>query len=462
MKPRLVFHIFLIRLSICVLIILANLLVSDYDLSSFIPPRLVSSTSESVPFVDRLDSSLTSNLFGFCYFIASSFVSWDAVYFVEISQNLQYRMEHMHAFFPGMPALVFIGRRLLFDWWIQQVDTSYITTVFCAVLLSNVSFIVSCVALYHLTRAVFGSAIRRSKFKPQTFTVDTFCTLVCYLYALSPASVFCSVPYTESLFALLSFVGMYLWTTSEGNSLWAALFFGLATFVRGNGILLAGFFVYGMWKKRSSRSRFPLQMILNWTPYVAVQYLAYMYYCTKLNENITDLSLEATKTFLQLHHPWCLKTLPHLYSYAQKKYWNVGFFRYWTVAQIPNFLLASPVVCIALWGIFKYCEGRVAPFLLVRPLQVSKDAKRSPHQHWFQLSQEAAVYVYYLLFMVLYILLGAHVQILTRFLVASPALHWITAFLFLQNTRWRRFISLFHFVFVVAGCTLFPNFYPWT
>jgi len=46
-----------------------------------------------------------------------------------------------------------------------------------------------------------------------------------------------------------------------------------------------------------------------------------------------------------------------LYAYVQKKHWNVGFMRYFELKQIPNFILAAPVLiisyCAALAWIFQ-------------------------------------------------------------------------------------------------------------
>ena len=40
----------------------------------------------------------------------------------------------------------------------------------------------------------------------------------------------------------------------------------------------------------------------------------------------------------------------HLYSHVQRKYWNVVFLRYFTWKQVPNFLLAAPILCISWAG----------------------------------------------------------------------------------------------------------------
>ncbi|KAJ4413580.1 ER membrane glycoprotein subunit of the GPI transamidase complex-like protein [Neurospora sp. IMI 360204] len=43
---------------------------------------------------------------------------------------------------------------------------------------------------------------------------------------------------------------------------------------------------------------------------------------------------------------WCGAVVPSIYTFVQKHYWNVGFLRYWTLPNIPLFLLAAPMLAI--------------------------------------------------------------------------------------------------------------------
>ena len=67
------------------------------------------------------------------------------------------------------------------------------------------------------------------------------------------------------------------------------------------------------------------------------------------------------RAFCQNSSPaeWCSQRLPLIYTYVQRKYWNVGFLRYWTPGQIPNFLLAAPVYGLLVTGCYVHLQGRL-------------------------------------------------------------------------------------------------------
>lgn len=533
MKLRQLIHIILIRLGICGLIIFFYLFISSYDISSessfqsqkdFGLNENLEYTLPSISFIDNYLNKLGKDSWSAFFFkwslhISQSFVAWDSVYFVELTQSsLVYRQENIHAFFPGFPFIAYHLRKLLFDWWINE-NWKYITSIWSCVIVSNISFVLASVVLFYLTKLVFNKEISLKKstidemrtdeninslsnslektvqfdkstnlkkrnhfqqidssdnfnYKPtlnppynvklQMDTQFQFAEITCYLFALTPASVFCSSPYTEPLFSLVSFIGMYLWVKSKGNSLLASFIFGLGSFIRGNGILLSGFFLFGVWKLKSRKLFILPQIILTIFPYFLVQTLGYLYYCSEWNENLQNDIQYSSLDYLKKNHPWCLKSIPQLYSYVQRKYWNVGFFRYWTLAQIPNFLLALPVTMISLFGIYFYAQGRIVPFVFVRDLQKKKSYLFSQFQNWFQNTEMLPVFMYYQLFQVFYILIAAHSQILTRFLVASPCMHWISAFLFIEKKNWRPIIITFNLLYIFIGCILHPNFFPWT
>ncbi|PNG99104.1 GPI mannosyltransferase 2, partial [Tetrabaena socialis] len=52
--------------------------------------------------------------------------------------------------------------------------------------------------------------------------------------------------------------------------------------------------------------------------------------------------------------PWCSSRVPYVYGFVQAQYWGVGLFRYWTLQQLPNFLLAAPVLLLSAVGLTEY------------------------------------------------------------------------------------------------------------
>ena len=64
------------------------------------------------------------------------------------------------------------------------------------------------------------------------------------------------------------------------------------------------------------------------------QLYGYVLYCMPLADVTRDT----------MYSPWCDKLIPLPYSYIQDSYWNVGFLCYFELKQIPNFLLATPMI----------------------------------------------------------------------------------------------------------------------
>ncbi|MFS7956902.1 putative GPI mannosyltransferase 2 [Helianthus anomalus] len=54
--------------------------------------------------------------------------------------------------------------------------------------------------------------------------------------------------------------------------------------------------------------------------------------------------------------PWCKAKIPLLYNFIQSHYWGVGFLRYFQFKQLPNFLLASPILSMAVCSIIYYVK----------------------------------------------------------------------------------------------------------
>ena len=140
---------------------------------------------------------------------------------------------------------------------------------------------------------------------------------------------------------------------------------------------------------------------------------------------------------------------------------NQGFFNYWQIKQIPNFLLASPIVIISICGIYSYISTYLEQIQLV---QTTTGAYRLtiPKLTGFH-SGQVFVYIAYWSFLVLFGVTFMHVQVLTRFYSACPPLYWFSSHLFQHNSQIKSKLLLFYFLlYFLLGSILFCNFYPWT
>lgn len=220
------------------------------------------------------------------------------------------------------------------------------------ILISNISHLFAIIALYHLTFNLVSS-------------LDTTRRQVAFiaacLHVISPAGLFLSAPYGESTFAFLNFSGMlsYVFATkaaafntspigSPAAVLWtiaAGMCFGTAAMIRSNGLLSGIVFAWDVAGivLRPSRimhnleptSKFLITIfagLLVAIGFATPQVVAYMEHCTGGNTR-----------------PWCARLPPSIYNWVQEHYWEVGLFRYWTLNNLPLFLLAGPMLAILLF-----------------------------------------------------------------------------------------------------------------
>jgi len=152
---------------------------------------------------------------------------------------------------------------------------------------------------------------------------------------------------------------------------------------------------------------------------------------------------------------WCLSAVPNLYGHVQKLYWNQRFLNYYALKQVPNFFIAAPMILMSCSGIMYYFQNiKVATHQLYK----------SNSYHQLQLLPHI---LFWLIFLFISIT-NTHVQTITRFFSAVPALYWYAA-LVCQNAVsfnigvWKAKAILMYFAFFgILGTFLFSNFYVWT
>lgn len=373
--------------------------------------------------------------------------------------------------------------------------------------LNNVAFVAAAAYFYRLSVIILKDS--RAAYRASV------------LFCFNPASVFYSSLYSESLYALFSLGGVF-YLFSGANTV-AMIMLALSGSARSNGALNAGYFCFqallqaydaAVQKKRPILAMQALitgvlHSIFIFIPFFAFQ--AYGYFNICLHGNSDEL------------RPWCKAKLPLLYSFIQSHYWGVGFLRYFQVKQLPNFLLASPVLSLAVYSIVHYTKMLCQLFqstslheqiiatveersveayersdvatVLKSKFSIGPNYKEQEHTEIKKRKSVAAKsastslhdncstgqilkddkdgcpilvipFILHLAFMTLTAFFVMHVQVSTRFLSASPPIYWAASHILVSprgsSKRWGYFIVVYFIAYILLGSLLFPNFYPFT
>ncbi|XP_041069305.1 palmitoyltransferase ZDHHC18-A [Carcharodon carcharias] len=380
--------------------------------------------------------------------VLGGFSRWDAQHFLFIAE-FGYIYEHNFAFLPLFPvSLRAMAETVLRP--LQWLLNLHSRLLLAAVLLNMLIFVLSAVLLYQLGVVVLQD--RR------------LASLSSLLFCLTPANVFMSAAYSESMFVLLVFSGML--HLEKGRPLISCILFSLSTAVRSNGIVNAGFLFYSQLRhcslyvrhklkvteKDSYKSWFNLVLrsvllvatgiVMIMLPFVLFQCYGYLMFC----KSTVNPALDIPQPLLQLARDkgyrvpdkdsmlpsWCHHRYPIIYTYIQDTYWNVGFLRYYQLCQLPNFLLAFPVVALGVWAVWQYvCADPwycIQLGLGCRKLKEETEEDSKPLSSFYR--HRLFVYIVHMTVLLAFGICFMHIQVVTRFLASSsPILYWFTAHL---------------------------------
>lgn len=199
-------------------------------------------------------------------------------------------------------------------------------------------------------------------------------------------------------------------------------------------------------------------------PFVFYQYMTFFLYCKKRTLPLPTL-LHSYGREKGYHMPkdepneWCYYTLPLSYGYIQANHWGVGLFKYYEWKQLPNFLLALPVVILSFYTISHYiskCKDSLVELRSVRPWIDSHAMRFFP-------------YTIHLLFLLIWGICTIHIQVLTRLTFSStPLLYFCMArhvsqyFVLKRSSRMFKSVSYYFLFYFVVGTLLHSNAQPWT
>lgn len=437
--------------------------------------------------------------------LLSPFTKWDAARFLQLALRPQSRYptlecargdvahcdfadsEQAHAFFPFFPFLV---NSAAICWMFLVPSFLLPPTYECLLVMAGVFInflctLVGSMALYSLTVSVLPTSLQSSE-------RHRVATAACLVYGIwNPAIVFFATNYSESLFGALALSGHVAFIQ---NMYWLALpTWMLASWTRANGTIHSLWLVFQLLGcvchfiqggRKPARST-PMSVAAGLCLVgAALIFLPLRYH--DLNGYTAHCTLET-----QTRPSWCQHESASfsLYAWTQREHWNVGPFRYYEAKQIPNFLLAAPILILSVVGVVRWIgmsmthfgRGKLprAPYLLLVgwPLEALSDfvertnpnmrEEETPEMAYSYLINNPGLLGHYAILagLTLLCLIVAHVQISTRMIMSStPAIVWFLTYCHLQtqSARLRQVVSVYTQVFMFLGLVMHVNFLPWT
>ncbi|XP_043255878.1 GPI mannosyltransferase 2 [Colletes gigas] len=485
-RKKIFWFAILSRITVLVLQFIFNFVCPDHHADAFRSP------------VDNREKiSLYDNIVTFFF---GGLTRWDGEYFIHIAKY-GYTYENTLAFYPLYPILIRITATFIRKVFFMLNTHSSI--IIAAILINTTCFVKSAIIFYDLSTIVLKKKNLAYK--------------AAILYCINPATIFFSAIYSESLFTYLTYYSML---RSIKYDLYVSFPIGLSILTRSNGIVNIGFPIYfglkelchsfstkynnfslkalGQFLFRKTTLKSILLMcntlIISIAPFMLLHIYNYITFCIpRSNQIFIPKHINSHSRINNLVLPgsnnieWCHAKIPIAYSYIQTKYWNVGFLNYYELKQIPNFILAFPILVIMITCIKEYFLEHRKYFYTLGFVKSTENKELVTTNKY---PSEMLVFILHGLFLTVFCILFVHIQVSTRLISsASPLIYWYCA-LTMSNThnnnmmnengetmftKWRLFflipkryvlkdkLILSYFLgYVFIGCFMFPNFLPWT
>ena len=432
--------------------------------------------------------------------------------------------EQAHAFMPFLPMSVrFVANRIL----IRTVPLRFLpptyegTCVLSGLLLNIVAFSIASLLLHELTRTML---LKQQANKSDGYVLsDYIARQTAIIFCCNPANVFFTTAYSEATFAAWTFAGYLL--DEQGKTFYAVLPWMMASYTRSNGSLVCVYLLlkglgkaigalstpmghtnscassklYPFWHGMATMTLHIICACFVAIPLVYHDWTGYNIHCDVNND---------------IRPEWCIiqdsktnkRPMFSLYGYVQRKHWNVGFLRYFSWKQLPNFMLATPILCIGVmatlswirlsWKRFisksnkqheepqynkPYATNQLMIFItwVIFALNECGVCRKSFEPGLEELLVGAGLLAHYAVFAG-FCILGAtvaHVQISTRLICSScPAFYWYVVFVLqkAKKTQQERThspgydicvsaaIKYYMLAFNIVGPFMYVTWLPWT
>lgn len=146
-------------------------------------------------------------------------------------------------------------------------------------------------------------------------------------------------------------------------------------------------------------------------------------------------------------------------------YRNCGFLEYYEIKQIPNFLLATPMIILSLYGIYDYSKIDIKRILTLGLQQEQRQLEiKTPYY-----THKLLPFIYLWVVLLLYSITSIHIQVITRFFSSQPTVYWFVAHLFMRSITKEANkldkileygVMIYFVLYGGSGIILFANFFP--
>lgn len=138
-----------------------------------------------------------------------------------------------------------------------------------------------------------------------------------------------------------------------------------------------------------------------------------------------------------------------------------GFLSYYEIKQIPNFLLAAPIIALSIAGLKAFIQSDKLRFWTIGIKQKEPMAKSTFH------SSSLLAYMYLWLVLLLFVTTSMHVQVIIRFFTSLPPLYWYVGHLWIngfgqaqKNVILANIVLVYFVLYGLVGIVLFSSFLP--
>lgn len=348
--------------------------------------------------------------------ILNKLMSWDSVYFLKLSlEGITY--EHEWVFGPlWWRFMNFIIRYVKMT---TDIDMGLYEVLMTFIIINNILLLMTSKILYILTMKICNSNLNKL---PDNFNISKCAYYASFSLIIQPSGIFSTVAYSETATQFLSYLALYFYFSSRTrvniqkkiSYFISGSLFSLAFGVRSNALLYGLIFLYDLTQFTNLKDII-IVLLTGSQLFIALvfsNYIPYKIYCPERGE-------------------WCNSMTKSLVSYAQAHYWNNGFLNYFTVGNIPLFIIAMPQFVIMGKSIWCF-------------------------RNWTTMRPVILVTAVYLFVQFTYL----HVQIVNRVSTFLPIHLWYVSYLLTISDKWGKIISKWWLIWVFVQTELFAAFLP--